>query len=256
MTDYGHELQFGVFLTPDAAAPDRVLELANLAEVLGLDLVTVQDHPYQGRFLDTWTLLSVIAARTSSDPGRPECREPAAPPARGAGPQRRQLDILSGGRAELGLGAGAFWEAIAAIGGPARSPGASVDALAEAIEVIRAVWRADGGPVNHEGHHYPVSDAHPGPAPRHRVEIWLGAYKRRMLALTGARADGWVPSMGYAEPDALARDERRDRPCGASTPGAARWRSGGCTTSTAASTAGEGFLTRSARASGPSSWHG
>ncbi len=203
MPDYGHELQFGVFLTPDAASADRVLELANLAEVLGLDLVTVQDHPYQGRFLDTWTLLSVIAARTSSIRVAPNVanlplRQPVV-----LARSVATLDILSGGRAELGLGAGAFWEAIAAIGGPARSPGASVDALAEAIEVIRAVWRADGGPVNHEGRHYPVRDAHPGPAPRHHVEIWLGAYKRRMLALTGARADGWVPSMGYAEPDQL-----------------------------------------------------
>ena len=39
------------------------LELALLADVSGLDLVTVQDHPYQSRHLDAWTLLSVIAAR-------------------------------------------------------------------------------------------------------------------------------------------------------------------------------------------------
>ena len=43
-----------------------MLELAAVAEVSGLDLVTVQDHPYQARHLDAWTLLSVIAARTST----------------------------------------------------------------------------------------------------------------------------------------------------------------------------------------------
>ena len=104
------------------------------------------------------------------------------------------LDILSGGRVELGLGAGAFWDAIAAVGGPRLTPGQAVDALAEAIEVIRASWDVGAGRIRHEGEHYRVVGAHPGPAPAHDVEIWLGAYKPRMLALTGAKADGWLPS--------------------------------------------------------------
>lgn len=44
--DYGHEMAFGAFLTPDAADLVQVLENAQLAEVLGLDLVCLQDHPY------------------------------------------------------------------------------------------------------------------------------------------------------------------------------------------------------------------
>jgi hypothetical protein len=109
------------------------------------------------------------------------------------------LDVLSGGRVELGLGAGAFWEGIAAFGGPRRTPGESVDALAEAVEIIRAAWAADGAGIREEGRHYVVRGARPGPPPAHPVEIWLGAYKPRMLALTGARADGWLPSMGYLD---------------------------------------------------------
>ncbi|HKG65242.1 MAG TPA: LLM class flavin-dependent oxidoreductase, partial [Solirubrobacteraceae bacterium] len=66
MADYLHDLQFGVFIPPLAEQADAVVELAELAEVSGLDLVTFQDHPYQPRFLDTWTLLSVIAAKTST----------------------------------------------------------------------------------------------------------------------------------------------------------------------------------------------
>ena len=66
MTDYGQDLQFGIFPSPDAAAADLVLELSEAADVAGLDLVTIQDHPYQAKHLDTWTLLSVIAARTTS----------------------------------------------------------------------------------------------------------------------------------------------------------------------------------------------
>jgi alkanesulfonate monooxygenase SsuD/methylene tetrahydromethanopterin reductase-like flavin-dependent oxidoreductase (luciferase family) len=199
MTDYGHELQFGIFITPDAGQVEAVLELSKLADLVGLDLVTFQDHPYQARFLDTWTLISVIAAQTTNVRVAPNVVNlPLRPPvvlARSVA----SLDIISGGRVELGLGAGAFWDAIAAVGGPRLTPGQAVDALSEAIDVIRASWDVDGGPIRHEGEHYRVVGAHPGPAPAHAVEIWLGAYKRRMLALTGAKADGWLPSMGYAE---------------------------------------------------------
>jgi alkanesulfonate monooxygenase SsuD/methylene tetrahydromethanopterin reductase-like flavin-dependent oxidoreductase (luciferase family) len=204
VTDYGQELLFGAFLTPDAGAADRVLELAIVADTVGLDLVTVQDHPYQARHLDAWTLLSVIAARTATVRVAPNVANlPLRPPvvlARSVA----TLDRLSNGRADLGLGTGAFWDAIAAVGGPRLRPAEAVDALAEGIEIIRAMWDADGAPLRHEGAHYRVKGAHPGPPPVHPVEIWLGAYKPRMLRLTGATADGWLPSLGYAGPETLA----------------------------------------------------
>ena len=52
------------------------------------------------------------------------------------------LDRLSGGHFELGLGAGAFWDAIEAMGGRPLTPGQAVEALGEAIDIIRAVWDA------------------------------------------------------------------------------------------------------------------
>ena len=123
MTTYGHDLQFGSFLTPSAGTPDTVVALAQLSEQVGLDLVTFQDHPYQPAFLDTWTLLSYVAARTEVIRLAPNVlnlplRLPAVI-ARSAA----SLDLLSGGRLELGIGAGAFWDAIEAMGGPRRSPG-------------------------------------------------------------------------------------------------------------------------------------
>jgi alkanesulfonate monooxygenase SsuD/methylene tetrahydromethanopterin reductase-like flavin-dependent oxidoreductase (luciferase family) len=203
VTDYLQQVQFGIFPTPNAADAERVLELAMLADVTGLDLVTVQDHPYQARFLDTWTLLSVIATQTSSVRVAPNVANlPLRPPvvlARSVA----SLDLLTGGRVELGLGAGAFWDAIVAVGGTRLPPRESVDALAEAIDVIRAVWDVSARSIRLPGRHYRVVGAHPGPAPAHPVEIWLGAYGRRMLRLTGRTADGWLPSQGYADPSAL-----------------------------------------------------
>ena len=197
MADYLHELQFGVFITPLVEQADAVVELAQLAEVSGLDLVTFQDHPYQPRFLDTWTLLSVVAAKTSSVRLAPNVANlPLRPPAVLAR-SVASLDILSNGRVELGLGAGAFWDAIEAMGGRRLTPGQSVDALSEAIDVIRAIWH--GTTVRIDGEQYRVHGAKPGPRPAHPVEIWLGAYKPRMLRLTGAKGDGWLPSMSYLD---------------------------------------------------------
>ena len=204
MADYGHELQFGTFLTPDAANAEHVLELAAVTEVAGLELVTVQDHPYQSRFLDMWALLGEIAARTSSLRVAPNVANLPLRPPYVLAKTVASLDILSNGRVELGLGAGGFWDAIAAAGGPRRTPRQAVAALAEAIEVIRAVWDAGGRSLRHDGEHYRVVGAHPGPAPAHRVEIWIGALGPRMLRLTGAVGDGWLPSMSYVPPDTLA----------------------------------------------------
>ncbi|MDR0344531.1 MAG: LLM class flavin-dependent oxidoreductase [Nocardiopsaceae bacterium] len=205
MPDYGHDLQFGSFLTPGNQSPQQSVGLAQLAERSGLDLVTFQDHPYQPRFLDTWTLLSYAAARTSrvrlaANVLNLPLRQPAVV-ARSAA----SLDLLTGGRVELGLGAGAFWDAIEAMGGRRLRPGQAVQALSEAIEIIRAIWRQDEpGVLRVDGEFYQVNGAKRGPAPAHGIGIWLGAYGPRMLALTGRVADGWLPSLGYLEPSGLA----------------------------------------------------
>ncbi|MGY2079609.1 LLM class flavin-dependent oxidoreductase [Modestobacter sp. SYSU DS0657] len=206
MSDPGHPLSFGAFLTPANADPDRTVALAVLAEQVGLDLVTFQDHPYQPGFLDTWTLLSYVAARTGTVHLAANVTNlPLRPPAVLAR-SVASLDLLSGGRVELGLGAGAFWDAISAMGGRRLTGGQAVQALEEAIEVVRQTWDADArGGVRVEGEFHRVVGAKRGPAPAHDVGIWLGAYKPRMLALTGRRADGWLPSLSYLQPGDLAR---------------------------------------------------
>ncbi|MEV6693837.1 LLM class flavin-dependent oxidoreductase [Micromonospora sp. NPDC051196] len=206
MSDYGHDLIFGSFLTPGSTDPARPVSLAVLAEQVGLDLVTFQDHPYQPAYLDTWTLISYVAARTTRVRLAANVTNlPLRPPAVLAR-SVASLDLLSGGRTGLGLGAGGFWDAIEAMGGRRLSPGQAVRALEEAIDVIRQIWDTEArGGVRFDGDFYRVVGAKRGPAPAHDVPVWLGAYKPRMLALTGRRADGWLPSLPYLQPGDLAR---------------------------------------------------
>ena len=204
--DYGRPVKFGYFINPDATQPVRALEQAikaDVADVAGIDLIGIQDHPYQHRFHETWTLLSVIAARTSRVTLFPDVANlPLRPPAMLA-KAAASLDLLSNGRVELGLGAGGFWPAIKAMGGPARTAGESVSALEEAIEVIRLFWTGGRG-LKFDGRFYQLAGLNAGPVPAHAIGIWLGAYRPRMLRLIGRAADGWVPSLGYLTPEQLA----------------------------------------------------
>ena len=199
-------LSIGIFVVPDATDAEATVEQILTADAVGLDVVGVQDHPYQWRFFDTWTLLAYVAGRTSRvrlvpDVANLPLRLPSV-----LAKSAASLDVLSGGRVELGLGAGAFWDGIEAMGGPRRTPKESVDALEEAIGIIRGFWSGEQS-VTVEGEHYRVKGVHPGPPPAHPIGIWLGAYRPRMLRLTGRLADGWLPSLSerYMGPDDAPR---------------------------------------------------
>ena len=118
------------------------------------------------------------------------------------------LDVLSGGRVEIGLGAGAFWDAVAAMGGPRRSPGEAVRSVEEAIRVMRMVW-SDERSLRLDGEFYSLKGMRPGPHPVHDIGIWIGAYGPKMLDLIGRLADGWVPSLAYSPPERLPEMNRR-----------------------------------------------
>jgi alkanesulfonate monooxygenase SsuD/methylene tetrahydromethanopterin reductase-like flavin-dependent oxidoreductase (luciferase family) len=197
---YGRPLELGISLVPNRADLELNRTLARRADELGLDLVGIQDHPYQWRYLDTFSLIGDLLATTERirvfpDVANLPLRLPAV-----LAKQATSLDVLSGGRFELGLGAGAFWDGIRAMGGPVRSPGEAIEALEEAIHIIRAVWGGERS-ITFEGRHYSVKGLHPGEQPPHPIGIWLGLGKPRGLALAGGLADGWVPSLGWATPD-------------------------------------------------------
>lgn len=205
MTDYGHPLEFGTFVTPSNADPAATVGLAVLSEELGFDLVTFQDHPYQPRFLDTWTLISWVLASTSRIRVSPNVLNiPLRPPAVVAR-AAVSLDLLSSGRFQLALGAGGFWEAIEAMGGRRLSPGQAVQAFEEALDVIHGIWDvADREPLRVGGEFYSLDGAKRGPAPAHPMPIWVGARGPRMLDLIGRKAEGWLPSLAWLEPGAIS----------------------------------------------------
>jgi alkanesulfonate monooxygenase SsuD/methylene tetrahydromethanopterin reductase-like flavin-dependent oxidoreductase (luciferase family) len=194
--------RFGISVVPATERLDGIRALVRAADDAALDLVGVQDHPYQRRFLDTWSLIPVLLADTRrvtcfTDVANLPLRAPAMLAKAAA-----SLDVLSAGRFELGLGAGGFPDQIAAYGGPWRAPGESVEALEEAIDVIRLMWSEERSVV-FEGDHYRLAGAHPGPRPAHAIGIWLGAFKPRMLRLVGRKADGWLPSLGVLDREEL-----------------------------------------------------
>jgi alkanesulfonate monooxygenase SsuD/methylene tetrahydromethanopterin reductase-like flavin-dependent oxidoreductase (luciferase family) len=195
---------FGLGIFPSAAGRETALDHARYADGAGLDFIAVQDHPYNPDFLDTWTLLTYLAASTSHVRLLPDVLNlPLRPPAMLA-KAAASLDILSGGRVELGLGAVGFSDGVAAYGGPRRQPGESVEAMEEAIKIMRLLWTdTQGERVSFPGKYYTLNDADPGPEPAHPIGIWLGAVKPRLLRLTGSLADGVIISSPYIPPEQL-----------------------------------------------------
>jgi alkanesulfonate monooxygenase SsuD/methylene tetrahydromethanopterin reductase-like flavin-dependent oxidoreductase (luciferase family) len=194
-------LELGISIIPYADSLQRSRELVRAADEGGLAFVGIQDHPYQRHFFDTWSLIATLLAETKqisffTDVANLPLRPPAVMAKAAA-----TLDVLSGGRFELGLGAGGLPDVIAGFGGPRRTPGESVEALDEAIDVIRLLW-SDERSVSFNGTFYRLDDARPGPRPAHPISIWVGAFKPRMLRLVGRKADGWLPSLGV-----LTREE-------------------------------------------------
>ena len=193
---------FGLNIDPNTGGMAIAARIAAIADEAGLDYAGIQDHPYNAGFVDTFSLITWLAARTSRVHFYPNVANlPLRPPAMLA-KQAATIDVLSGGRFELGLGAGAFADGIAGMGGPRRSPGQAIGALSEAIDIIRAFWA--GEPFSFQGSYYSVPDVHPAPPPAHPVGVWLGVRGPRALALVGEKADGWSVSKFAVPPEQLA----------------------------------------------------
>lgn len=211
-----NELQFGVFLNPSRDRAAAIVENTLAAEAAGFDYVSIQDHPYAGQLLDPLALIGVLIGATERIRFMTNVANlPLRPPATLA-KSAAALDVLSGGRFELGLGGGRAWDAIAAMGGPTWTPPQVVRAVDEAITIAHYFWYGESDRLS-ELELFSLGPVAPGPAPAHRIGIWLGAAGPRMLNLLGRRADGWIAPVATGfetKPEAQDRIDRGAREAG------------------------------------------
>src|SRR3972149_5610425 len=160
---------------PGAQVPlDHVVAVAKEAEGLGFDSVWVSDHlvfdlsKYGGSpdligSLEPLTTLSVLAAETSAVRlGTMVLCNELRPPAVVA-KMAATIDRASGGRLELGMGAGWYEGDFRHFGLPFPPPGVRLARLAEAVEVVKLLFT--GQPVSFEGRHYRLEGAVARPRP-------------------------------------------------------------------------------------------
>ena len=199
-------LRFGVSLAPDAAVP--LIRTAQDADRFGLDLLGIRDQPYRRDTADAPTLMAAALAVTSRIRVLPAVAcLPLRPPAALA-KAIATMDRLSGGRVELGLGAGTSWDGIEAYGTGRLGAAAARRALEEAVQVIRLHWTDQNG-LRFQGEHYRFTAVQSGPVPEHQIGIWLGVTGPRGLDLAGRIADGWIAPSSLVPPSRLADGQRR-----------------------------------------------
>jgi alkanesulfonate monooxygenase SsuD/methylene tetrahydromethanopterin reductase-like flavin-dependent oxidoreductase (luciferase family) len=201
-------LKFGVNIhTGIQPGVDPVTE-ARHAEQLGFDVVTFHGDALHGNnpSFELWTLLCWVAAHTNSIRVAPVVlalphRHPAV-----LAKMAETLDRLSQGRLILVLGAGGPMNepAYRALGLTNRSPREKVEALEEEVDLLRGLWSTSGfsyAGEHFEREHFETEDATMEPKPCHPVPIWLGVFGDRMLDLVGRKADGWLPTYQFLEPE-------------------------------------------------------
>ena len=191
--------------------PETVSRVAVAAEEAGFHSLLAWDHymlPDGPDTLDAWSLLSYAAGKTSRIRlGTVVTPIPFRPPAQLA-KIVATVDVLSGGRATLGVGAGwhkpefdgfSRWE----------SDGVRVDKTTEALDLILKLW--EGEPVDFQGRHYSATGAQiaPKPAQEPHPPLWFGVHGPRMMRLAARYGDGWIPT--NIEPDAYRQGMDRLR---------------------------------------------
>jgi probable F420-dependent oxidoreductase len=173
--------------SPPGADASSWMQLARRAEDLGYDLLTVADH-FDDQLAPIPAVMAAATATTTLRVGTMvlsnDYRHPAV-----LAKEAATIDVLSGGRLELGLGAGwmrADYEQAGLRFAPARE---RIDRLAEAVMVIKRLL--GGGTVDFEGEHYTVRGLRgtPEPVQRPHPPILIGGGGRRLLTLAAREAD-------------------------------------------------------------------
>ena len=190
-------MQFGAFIGPRGDDIAGVRERVLAAEWAGFDFVSIQDHPYVPTYLDTFSLIANLAATTSTLRFITNVANLPLRPAPMLAKATASIDRLSGGRFDLGLGAGRVWAEIERMGGPTWTPGEAIGAMSEAIDTFQTAWGFEG-------------EDGAGVAPAHRIGIWVGGAGPRMLGLIGRKADGWIAPLATGYETKPAAQDRID----------------------------------------------
>ncbi|CAN5737981.1 LLM class F420-dependent oxidoreductase [soil metagenome] len=162
-------------------------ELARRVEDLGYSVLTMADH-LDDQLAPVPALMAAADATTDLRIGpmvlANDYRHPVV-----LAKEATTIDLLSGGRLELGLGAGWMQADYDQAGITLDRPGVRIDRLAEAIAVMKGLLA--GGPFTFAGEHYRVNDlaGRPRPAQRPHPPIVIGGGGRRVLALAARQAD-------------------------------------------------------------------
>jgi probable F420-dependent oxidoreductase len=178
---------------------------ARRAEALGFSALLIPDH--LSNCLSPWSALAAAAAateelRVGTFVLNNDFRHPVLTAREAA-----TLDLLSGGRLELGLGAGHMRREYDEAGLRFDSAGVRVDRLGESLAIVKALLAGDA--VDYEGSHYEVRSHAVWPRPARPPPIIVGGNGDRLLALAAREADivglaGFSPRRGGTENDLSA----------------------------------------------------
>ncbi|MGH9224342.1 MAG: LLM class flavin-dependent oxidoreductase [Acidimicrobiales bacterium] len=182
---------------------ETVAEWARHAEAHGFDSLWVSDHLFldlarfgaadsdPGGCLDAVAELAALARITTRARLGPLVLNAALRPPSVTAKALATLDVLSGGRLVIGLGAGWYEPEFRAAGVPFLPPGGRLRQLAEAIEIMRGMF--GGGPFTYRGRHWSVHEARclPLPLQRPAPPVWVGGKGDALLRLAARHADGW-----------------------------------------------------------------
>ncbi len=183
---------------------DRVAGYAQRAEAIGLSEVWISDHfwlsldryggpPGRRGSLECWSTLSALAMRTHSVRLGSLVMAVGFRPPTLLAKMAATLDQLSGGRLDLGLGAGWNEEEFRANDLPFPAPGERLAMLEEALGVLSTLLTDAETPASYSGRYYQAHNAQviPGPAQRPRPPLWVGGSGDRLLGVVARAADGW-----------------------------------------------------------------
>jgi probable F420-dependent oxidoreductase len=186
-----HPFRFGVICERMQSAEEWVSK-ARFAENAGYSTFLIRDHFIQGPFGDQFApMIALMAAADATKTLRVgslvldnDYRHPVM-----LAKEAATLDLLSGGRFELGMGAGWLRAEYDQAGMMFDAPGVRVSRLEEALHVLKGLF-ADQ-PLTFSGAYYTVTnlDGFPKPLQRPYPPILVGAGSKRMLALAAREAD-------------------------------------------------------------------